>query len=398
MVVLVAMVGLAVDGGSMYNQRRVAQNGSDGASMAGARTMLGFYEEMIANTTVDQDDWPNAGEAAARESAVRQKIDQYLAANGVLTTTSEAYFVDQNKQIVTVANGNQCGPGLGHGPCQVGQNGVIPWTTTPARLGARGIMVKGVAETGTFFMGVLGWSKVSASANATAYMGVAVSSAYDIKLLPIGFFTETDKADSLRVGVNYTLISFNVFTDATTSGNWGWVNYKGSSPNANVLRAWIDCGFNPSITAQTWPQWCPEDANTNGAEGPLAYWTGWPKDNVTGPYDGLTVRFGAGIDGWWLAGTTGAKSSACHELDDVAEGAEYIVPVFDTHTDQGGSGALMHLYRLAKFRISDVDIRCNGQSQHFDIQGVFEETFAPGSSGWHGDIRHNSLHLIFMAP
>src|SRR5438270_13246931 len=50
-VVLVAMVGLAVDGGSMYNERRTAQNGSDGGSMAGAREMLGYYEAIVAGTT-----------------------------------------------------------------------------------------------------------------------------------------------------------------------------------------------------------------------------------------------------------------------------------------------------------------------------------------------------------
>jgi hypothetical protein len=60
---------------------------------------------------------------------------------------------------------------------------------------------------------------------------------------------------------------------------------------------------------------------------------------------------------------------------------------------------LFHLYRLMKFQITDVDIRCNGNgSGHFNVQGIYENVFAPGSSGWHGDIRHNSLHLIFMAP
>src|SRR5437016_2465849 len=75
--VLITIVGLAVDGGSMYNQRRVSQNGADGSTMAGTRQMLVYYEDMANNTVVDDDFYPTAADAQAREDAVRQKIEDY---------------------------------------------------------------------------------------------------------------------------------------------------------------------------------------------------------------------------------------------------------------------------------------------------------------------------------
>jgi Flp pilus assembly protein TadG len=391
-VVIVAMVGLAIDGGAMYNDRRTAQNGTDASAMAGTRLMLVYYEWMVNGTTSDQDNFPDSATAAQREDLVRSAIDSYAANNGLDTSTVAAYFVDDNKQVVTVNNGpaHNCGIGVGRTPCQVGANGVIPWQER-----AKGIMVTGTAKSGTFFIGVLGWNQVSASANSTAFMGVAVNSGFDTNLLPIGFFTNTDSVNSLQPQHNYTLIAAD---NNISSGNWGWINYGGTSPNAATLKAWLTCGFNPSITTLTWPDWCPAYGQAHG-EGPIYYWTGWPDDGIpiTGSYAGLTVRFGAGNDGWWLAGTTGDKNSACQTFGSISNGTEYIVPIFDVST-AGGSGTLYHLYRLAKFKIDNVDVRCNGQGQHFNIQGIFENTFSPGSSGWHGDIRHNSLHLIFMSP
>src|SRR3954453_9933832 len=47
MVVLIAFVGLAIDGGSMYAQRRTAQNSSDAAALAATNKMLSLYDQMI---------------------------------------------------------------------------------------------------------------------------------------------------------------------------------------------------------------------------------------------------------------------------------------------------------------------------------------------------------------
>jgi hypothetical protein len=397
MVVIIAMVGLAVDGGAMYNDRRTAQNGTDASAMAGTRLMLVDYEEMVVSRPDgDDDNWPSAAQAAGRENqgdgsreGLKHAIDAYAARNGLDTSTVTAYFVNDSKQVVTVAQGpaHNCGSGNSQTPCQVGQNGLIPWQE-----GAKGIMVTGSAKSGTLFIGVLGWNQVSASANSTAFMGVAVNSGYDTSLFPVGFYTRTDMIDNLVVGTTYTLIAK---VSGITSGNWGWVSYTANGGNSNVLRAWEECGFNAATTGNpnnTWATWCPSWSSSHGW-GPLQYWVGWPDPDLTTIYTGLTVRFGAGTDGWWLQANSGDINSACQELQNL-EGKKYIVPIFDKE-EGSGSGTYFHLYRLAQFTIHPHIISCNGS---FEVDGTFDQTYSPGSSGWHGDLRHNSLHLIFMSP
>src|SRR5207249_2625856 len=52
---LILVVGLAIDGGSVYNQRRQAQNSADSAALAGTKVMLDAYDQMILNYTWDVD-------------------------------------------------------------------------------------------------------------------------------------------------------------------------------------------------------------------------------------------------------------------------------------------------------------------------------------------------------
>src|SRR5687768_3795933 len=77
MLVLVAIVGLAVDGGSAYGQRRKAQNAADGVALAGTREMLRHYQQMIIDYRFDVDG------TAAKEDLVKEMIDDYAAKNGI---------------------------------------------------------------------------------------------------------------------------------------------------------------------------------------------------------------------------------------------------------------------------------------------------------------------------
>ncbi|HLZ28957.1 MAG TPA: pilus assembly protein TadG-related protein [Chloroflexota bacterium] len=74
---ITAMVGLVVDGGDIYVQRRTAQNAADAAALAGARALL------MATTNPT--------------SAIGTEICKYLLANSFGTPpTGSAYFVDIN--------------------------------------------------------------------------------------------------------------------------------------------------------------------------------------------------------------------------------------------------------------------------------------------------------------
>jgi len=400
LLVLVAIVGLAVDGGSMFGQRREAQNASDGAAMASTRKMLELYQAMIKITLVDRNGY------ASEENLIKAELDATAARNGIDVNSEnvKAYFVNDQKQIVTSYTGGDNGCGAVN-PCQVGDNNSVPW-----RLGAKGIIVTTQAATGSFFMAIFGHNEVSSSASATAYMGIASDTRGEVGLLPIGFFTETVRLANLEVGRNYTLIEGST---RQGSGNWGYIDFNGRGNPVPVVNAWIACGYNPTIrTLAEWQRWCtisPHNGESR-AFGPIQYWTGsatpYEVENpvLTGPYESEFLEWPADPDGWWVAGSSGTTMSTCQFFQEFAARTlndEYYVPVFDRNNGQGGNNTKFHLIGLARFRILDEDIRCNnegGDGEHWAVRGTYLSRISTGGVGRHGDVRHTSNPVVFLEP
>lgn len=411
MFVLIGLVGLAVDGGSMYLQRRAAQNATDGAALAGTSTMLSSYQGML----YDNSGTVTNGDSDA-EDYILEVLTEYATVNGVVSGTISAYFVNDNKQVVSAstgwdANGNVvCGTSAGLAACKVGQNGYVPWER-----GVKGITVSGQSQTPSFFMSLFGWNTISAEANATAFMGPALESGPDVNLLPIGFYTSTERLRQMRTGEKYTLISGRLRRVPTpldpgmewdVSGNWGYVNFNGEGGSTNVNKAWITCGFNPrAVTDAAWEAFCTDSKYTGvtAAKGPTTYWTGAgdEPDNLNDPHTAPRVEW-KGIDGlgpdWWLQGSTGVSSSCRYFRDLVEEFGEavYYVPVFDKWTGNG-SDTYFHLLTVARFRF-DSDFSCQSPRQEWAINGWFEHAYAAGTSGTHGDLTHSSVHTVFLEP
>lgn len=396
--VLMAVVGLAIDGGSNYQQRRKAQNAADASAMAGTRKMLTLYEDMTENYDSDVNG------SSSKEDTIRAEINNIAAANGIVTTTSDlmAYFVNDQKQVVTAPSGDGCGTAS---PCQVGSNNMVPWT-----LGAKGIYVTTRSETPAFFMAVLGFNKVSANASATAFMGVAINTQQNIGLMPIGFFTETERLQQLQPGRIYNLISGST---KRGSGNWGYVDFNGSGNPAPVVDAWIACGFNPSLSTNAqWNEWCTsqgygdsDHATEYRAKGMSQYWTG-SGEPLSGPY--YEPRFDY-TSGWWIAGSSGTTNSTCQEFQDLAPqmvGRNFLIPVFDQSNGRGGNNTKFHLIGLAWFEITSADIQCHRHDsitptpidEHWGFNGKFVSVYSAGSTGSHGNIRHTSQHVVFLEP
>ncbi|HUP27465.1 MAG TPA: Tad domain-containing protein [Chloroflexia bacterium] len=392
MMVLIAIVGLAIDGGSMYGERRRAQNASDGAALAGAQKMLRLYQQMVLDYRYDVDG------SESDENHLREVIDDYAEQNGITvnSTNLHAYYVNDQKQLVTASFGeNGCSQMV---PCEVGRNRGIPWTR-----GAKGIVVTSRAVTNAYFMSVFGFSNVSAVASATAYMGIAVDSRVEVGLLPVGFFTDTDSLDRLVVGNTYTLINGST---RQGSGNWGWVDFNGQGNPAPVVDAWIGCGYNPAVTTRAqWLQWCTDSSfqSEDRAVGPTQYWTG-PNEPLTGPIYEEALKWPTGDNGWWIAGSSGTTNSTCQTFEDLAPkitNHDYLVPVFDRSNGQGGNGTKFHLINLAWFHITTVDIQCHprrGEEQHWSVEGTFIQHYSSGGTGRHGDVRHTSNPIVFLEP
>jgi|DewCreStandDraft_2_1066082.scaffolds.fasta_scaffold00216_27 hypothetical protein len=129
-VALVAMVGLAIDGGYAYAQRRLIQNLADSAALAGA----GKLRDGLAYTT---------------DAEVRRSIERYAGGNRPILRDVhwEAYYTDALDQQI--------------GTIQVGDLGYIP----PQ---ARGVRVVAYAAFDTFFIRVLGINLGNVSASSVA--------------------------------------------------------------------------------------------------------------------------------------------------------------------------------------------------------------------------------------
>jgi hypothetical protein len=424
MMLLVALVALAIDGGSMLGQRREAQNSVDGAALAGTHHMMGPYVDMVRANDVDING------SQALEDDIRAEIEAYASQNGITVSTLKAYFVTDDKQLVTANIGEDrgqghCGIGQSRGPCEVGENGFVPWA-----LGAKGIQVRGTAKTDSFFMSIFGWDQVGAAASASAFMGVGAL-ADNIGLVPMGLFTRTfPNFGDFQYGDFYPLID----GDTTYgSGNWGWVNYNGFNSGSRIdVEAWLVCGFNPSINYNQWTTWCPDVRYRNVAGyGPTQHYLNdqdnvWPGPQIFVPF----IKYGPGLNGWWLQGSSGGVNANCQDFEsriqreDTGEGVVVLFPIFDQQVDLGGggSGTRYHVRLVVAFRIYEGDVECRpsspptatpcppswtcatptpngpggGTKNHWLVSGYVDHIYSTSSAGTHGDLRHTSVPDVFL--
>jgi hypothetical protein len=257
-------------------------------------------------------------------------------------------------------------------------------------------------------------------------MGVGAV-ADNISLVPIGLFTSTLDIENIVEGQRYTLIDS---TFDAGSGNWGWVNYTPDGGSANVVKAWITCGYNPSIRANQWATWCPDYRNANGGWGPTQHYiplhdpnddeSYLPDPNATFVY---SIVYGEKWDGWWLHGSSGAVNSNCTDFKDRVDrqnggnGITVLFPIFDDRIADTGSGTRFHVRIIVAFLMKRGDVTCrpaalptatpcsgcptptpdpNGNKTKWHIEGVAQHIYSTSSSGRHGDLRHNKVHVIFL--
>lgn len=238
-VVLVGMLMLAVDGGNLYLQRRIAQNAADAAALAGAR-------------------------AIATEENVSGAINAMLASNtgtGGSTELASALWTDYN--------GNDMGGVSGNPPS-----------------GAGGVHVTTRRTVNSYFASIIGMRTytVTAEARATA---PGVNSITGVTMWPLAVVDQ-----NFTPGVVYTIRD----TGMVVPGNFYWISMNGSN-SANDLRDWLENGFTPSSSNPA--KVCA--GGNNGAPGScsmqasitLPAWIDGMPGNKTGPaYQAAQTRVG----------------------------------------------------------------------------------------------------------
>jgi Flp pilus assembly protein TadG len=95
-VALLALVGLVIDGRTVYVQRRVAQDAADAAALAGTRTLR--------------------ASATGAVTPVASDVNRFAAANafGIPPSVACAYFVGTNAAAVSAGGIVNDGPTAGH--------------------------------------------------------------------------------------------------------------------------------------------------------------------------------------------------------------------------------------------------------------------------------------------
>ena len=136
---IILAVGLTIDGGYAFAQRRGSQNASDFAALAGARVVSEFVGGDLANGT---------------DANVKAAITNAIAANGATALT----FGSPNGPIYTTKTGTP------NGFVGSGVGGAIP-------AGTAGVSVTSSKTWTPFFLGVIGVSNWTASSTATAKGG-----------------------------------------------------------------------------------------------------------------------------------------------------------------------------------------------------------------------------------
>jgi hypothetical protein len=223
MVGLLAMAGLAIDGGNFFLQRRNTQNAVDAIALAGTRVLAKAI----------------CSEPGVTDASVSEAVSRYAQLNGIN---------DLNSLTVSYVNRDETVLGA------VG-DGSVP-------LGATGVSVEAANPIPTYFLPVVGISEFTASASAMAMTGPPLTAG---GLRPIGIplplMMDLETGDSFTISfgnctqpdeciVSYTggNLQHRGMVNLAYTWNQGeedadWPRAIDPSGSANVLKEWMANGY-----------------------------------------------------------------------------------------------------------------------------------------------------------
>jgi len=336
---LAAVIGLALDGGRLYQMRREVQNAADAMAMAGTRVLA--------------SDGCTAG--SNLETLVCEAIVEYGTQNGVthdgVTGHIEAWYV--NKDATRLSNA--C-VGLG-----------VPNGTTGVEVTAQ------ITET-TTFMRVVGQENIAPAGNATAMFGPVVQSGGGI--LPIGF--PVQRVDSIIGSGN---MEFTLF-----EGNGSVCRRDGvdcpSDPPSNSQRGRLNFNYiyNTAFLGQGLP--LERTIAKNFSNDDLKGWaeTGSPHPLFAGTRGGLPPYY---PDGDYIAGDPGTRDVTRRIVCDTHMDQIVYLPLFDyvyvrsdmQSTFSGQEPSLgwvnSNYYHIVGFLAASID-SCAGGGSNGTINGTFQ--------------------------
>ena len=217
---LIAIVGLALDGGQLHNNRRQLQNAADASALAGARVVL-----------------DSICDGGAERAAVSAAIKQFAHLNGVDITSPDATYVYQYVD---------------------GAENVLTPTTSKVPVDTKGISITMMLTETTTFMKIVGQNDMRASAFALAMIGPVTQLPAGSNLLPIAV------PDDVVIGLPPET-EFNIDNDRYCNLHSG--ECIGDVGDASSQRGWLnfDYIYNTAYCVFTDPLRRTHKATTNAA-------------------------------------------------------------------------------------------------------------------------------------
>ena len=232
MIVLIALVGLVIDGGLAWGHQRNTQNVADATAKAGAAVLA----ERLAGATRTDDDVLSAVDATADANDLDDLVAHYTNDQGQLLTTAGGLAADTA------------------GAALVG-DGVIP-------PGAYGVRSEGELTFDTLLARVIGVDEFTTVATATAisgYRNSVCAAAAGCGVLPVTLPitilgcdgsnnpAPAEPEQQWQLGVRYTLPLCK-----NGPGNVGWLDWTPTAGGTSELEDAITELSNPHMT---WPGW-----------------------------------------------------------------------------------------------------------------------------------------------
>jgi hypothetical protein len=250
LLVLIAMVGLIIDGGHAWGQQRKTQNSADGVAMAGAAVVQQWLADSAS--TLDAGDVGCAVEAAAA-----------------------AHVIGLERAEFTNHTGNLLSPSVEVPACG---------SAVPIPGGAQGVKATASEDFDTFIIRSVGFATLTATAEATAVVGTPAgicAAADGCMVLPVTFPRTVDTCDGTStriIGESEWVIQPEnaVLTDSNLSivplckkgpGAVGWLDFGCGNLSDHIT--------NPCNTFIPIPAWLDTSpGNPNCCEGELNAYTG----------------------------------------------------------------------------------------------------------------------------
>ncbi len=269
---LMMVVSLIVDGGNLWSQQRIVQNGADAASEAGATVLA----QRLSGNPTPAGGWDSAVSEAVSSSAgdneIASFVGRYTDVCGQLLTSLDVPTTDVSTAAVV---GSGMPPDL--------NTSIGCANNNPA-----GVAVVASKQVSTYIAGIVGIRTIPVGAGATAvsgfYQGGCGAEAGEYcNVLPVTF----PVAPIVCAG-NGT----PTFTGATTwpmntqvilplcnsaNGDVGWLNWSPPSGGTQQLEQSILTPNNPAITLPSW-NWVPKtgEISSSQIQNALNTWKGKP--------------------------------------------------------------------------------------------------------------------------